>query len=119
MRYKILMLIVVDILSLGGADTVPLSFFTLMISDGLTFFRVQTVSSVQSFFLAMALYPEVQKRAQAELDRVVGPKGLPEFSDRDDLPYINALVKETMRWHLVTPLGRSFLFTLFNLLIHA
>ncbi|KAF4621589.1 hypothetical protein D9613_012598 [Agrocybe pediades] len=64
-----------------------------------------TVSSVQSFFLAMALYPEVQKKAQAELDRVVGPNRLPDFSDRRDLPYINAMVKETGRWNLVVPLA--------------
>ncbi|KAF9548281.1 cytochrome P450 [Agrocybe pediades] len=58
-----------------------------------------------SFFLAMALYPEVQKKAQAELDRVVGPNRLPDFSDRRDLPYINAMVKETGRWNLVVPLA--------------
>ncbi|KAF4621608.1 hypothetical protein D9613_012620 [Agrocybe pediades] len=64
-----------------------------------------TVSSVQTFFLAMALYPEVQKKAQAELDRVIGPNRLPEFGDREALPYINALVKETSRWNLVIPLA--------------
>ncbi|KAF9548289.1 cytochrome P450 [Agrocybe pediades] len=64
-----------------------------------------TVSSVQSFFLAMALYPEIQKKAQAELDRVVGPHRLPDFSDRPEMPYINALVKETSRWNLVLPLA--------------
>ncbi|KDR79209.1 hypothetical protein GALMADRAFT_137092 [Galerina marginata CBS 339.88] len=64
-----------------------------------------TVSAVQTFFLAMALYPEVQTRAQAELDTVVGRSRLPDFTDRNALPYINALVKETMRWNLVTPLA--------------
>lgn len=51
----------------------------------------------------MALYPDVRKRAQSELDAVVGSQRLPEFSDRPSLPYINALVKETLRWHLVSP----------------
>ncbi|KAJ3510929.1 hypothetical protein NLJ89_g4394 [Agrocybe chaxingu] len=64
-----------------------------------------TVSAVQSFFLAMAMYPEVQKKAQAEIDQVIGSSRLPEFSDRPSLPYINALVKESMRWQLVTPLA--------------
>ncbi|TFK66639.1 cytochrome P450 [Pluteus cervinus] len=64
-----------------------------------------TVSSAQTFFLAMALYPEVQKQAQAEIDAVVGNQRLPDFSDRDSLPYINAIVKETMRWQNVTPLS--------------
>ena len=53
----------------------------------------------------MALYPEVQKRAQKELDRVIGHGRLPEFSDRDSLPYIDAVVKELLRWHPVIPSG--------------
>ena len=56
----------------------------------------------------MALHPEVQKKAQAEIDTVVGPNRLPDFHDRPSLPYINAIVKETSRWNLVAPLGRRF-----------
>ena len=56
----------------------------------------------------MALYPEVQKKAQAEIDAVVGPNRLPDFHDRPSLPYINALVKESSRWNLVLPLGKPF-----------
>ena len=52
----------------------------------------------------MALYPEVQKKAQAEIDAVVGPTRLPDFDDRPFLPYINAIVKESTRWHLALPL---------------
>jgi len=66
---------------------------------------MQTVSAVQSFFLAMALYPEVQKKAQTEINTVIGNNQLPDFSDRDALPYTNAIVKEAMRWQPVTPLG--------------
>ena len=58
----------------------------------------------------MALYPEVQKKAQAEIDAVVGPDRLPDFQDRSSLPYINAVVKESMRWHSVAPLGGLFFF---------
>jgi hypothetical protein len=57
----------------------------------------------------MALYPEVQKKAQAEIDAVVGPNRLPDFHDRPSLPYINAVVKETSRWNLVGPLGGPFI----------
>ena len=64
---------------------------------------------MQSLFLAMALYPEVQKKAQAEIDIVVGPHRLPDFEDRPFLPYINAIVKESMRWNLVLPLCASLL----------
>ena len=54
----------------------------------------------------MALYPDVQKKVQAEIDAVVGPNRLPDFHDRPSLPYINAVVKESSRWNLVLPLGR-------------
>ena len=56
----------------------------------------------------MALYPEVQKKAQAEIDAVVGSNRLPDFNDRPSLPYINAVVKESSRWNLAVPLGRPF-----------
>jgi cytochrome P450 len=59
--------------------------------------------------MAMALYPEVQKKAQAELDQVLGGR-LPEFNDRPNLPYINAILKECIRWQPAAPLGTySFL----------
>jgi cytochrome P450 len=64
---------------------------------------------VQTLFLAMALYPEVQKKAQAEIDAVVGPDRLPDFHDRPSLPYINAIVKESSRWNLVAPLSMPLL----------
>lgn len=53
----------------------------------------------------MVCYPEVQRKAQAELASVVGRDRLPDFEIRDQLPYINAIIKETMRWQPVTPLG--------------
>ena len=56
----------------------------------------------------MALYPEVQRNAQVEIDAVVGPNRLPDFHDRPFLPYINAVLKESSRWNLVTPFGRPF-----------
>ena len=52
----------------------------------------------------MVLYPDVQKKAQEELDKVINNR-LPEFNDRPNLPYINAMVKESLRWQPVTPLG--------------
>lgn len=53
----------------------------------------------------MAMYPGVQKKAQDELDRVVGRTRLPDFSDRESLPYINAVVRELTRWNSVAPLA--------------
>jgi cytochrome P450 len=58
----------------------------------------------------MSLYPDVQSRAQAEIDAVlgVGPTGLerlPTLADRDRMPYVDAFVKEVLRWHPAVPLG--------------
>jgi cytochrome P450 len=64
-----------------------------------------TVSSLSSLFLALVLYPDVQKRAQAELDTVIARERLPTFGDRPRLPYIDALCRELLRWQMVTPLG--------------
>ncbi|PBK60866.1 cytochrome P450 [Armillaria solidipes] len=64
-----------------------------------------TVASVYAFFKAMLLYPEVQAKAQAEIDAVIGDDRLPRFDDRERLPYINALVLEVTRWHTVAPTG--------------
>ncbi|KAJ8495804.1 hypothetical protein ONZ45_g12698 [Pleurotus djamor] len=56
-------------------------------------------------YAAMLLYPEVQAKAQEEVDRVIGDARLPEFSDRESLPYLNAVVREVLRWNPVAPLG--------------
>lgn len=53
----------------------------------------------------MSLYPDVQRKAQEELDRVVGPNRLPEFSDYDDLIYIQAIILESIRWMPALPLA--------------
>jgi cytochrome P450 len=55
----------------------------------------------------MVLYPDIQKKAQQELDSVIGRGRLPEFTDRPSLPYIDSIVKETIRWNPVAPLGSS------------
>ncbi|KAK5994753.1 Cytochrome P450 monooxygenase CLM2 [Cladobotryum mycophilum] len=65
-----------------------------------------TVSSLSSFILAMILFPEVQRKAQEEIDRVVGDR-LPKFEDQSKLPYIQAILKETARWFPVTPIPTS------------
>ncbi|KAF7366405.1 O-methylsterigmatocystin oxidoreductase [Mycena sanguinolenta] len=54
-----------------------------------------------AFFLIMLLFPDARDKAQAELDSVVGTHRLPTFADRENLPYIEALMKELIRWHPV------------------
>ncbi|KAG2089751.1 cytochrome P450 [Suillus discolor] len=62
-------------------------------------------STLMAFTLAMVLYPDVQKRAQAEIDSVIGRDRLPMFEDRASLPYIDAILRETFRWAPAVPLG--------------
>ena len=66
---------------------------------------LQTVHALEAFLVAMALFPRVQKKAQAELDQVVGPDRLPTFEDIRQIPYIEAVILETLRWVPVTPIG--------------
>lgn len=61
--------------------------------------------TILDFLLAMTLYPEVQARAHAEIDRVIGNR-LPTAADRDSLPYLNAVISETLRWHQAAPTGQ-------------
>ncbi|KAF4951326.1 hypothetical protein FGADI_7524 [Fusarium gaditjirri] len=63
-----------------------------------------TVSAITTFFLAMTLFPQAQKKAQCEVDAILGKYRLPKLSDRQSLPYVNALVKEVLRWHPVGPM---------------
>jgi cytochrome P450 len=51
--------------------------------------------------MAMVLYPDVQKKIQEELDEVVGQSRMPNFSDFEHLPYLQATVREALRWHPV------------------
>ena len=62
-------------------------------------------STLQTTFLAMSLYPDVLRKAQAELDAVVGASRLPDWDDKDELPYVNAIIKESLRWQNVIPLS--------------
>jgi len=64
-----------------------------------------TASTLVIFVLAMMLYPEVQERAWREIEAVVGTERLPNYEDRSSLPYVEAVLRETLRWHPVFPLG--------------
>ncbi|KAG9098442.1 hypothetical protein FRC07_010644 [Ceratobasidium sp. 392] len=64
-----------------------------------------TVAAISSFFLQTAHRPEIQAAAHEEIDRVIGSDRLPTYSDRDSLPYIEALYKEVLRWNPVAPFG--------------
>ncbi|KAF9227072.1 cytochrome P450 [Gyrodon lividus] len=80
-------------------DTIKWASFSVYLGGSDT-----NVSSIYAFFLAMTMYPDVLKKAQAEVDAVVGSERLPTFEDHDSLPYINAICKEVLRWNVVAPL---------------
>ncbi|KAJ7867164.1 cytochrome P450, partial [Mycena leptocephala] len=52
-------------------------------------------------FLAMALYPDVQATAQAEIAKVLTKGRIPQLSDCASLPYVECF----MRWNPIGPLG--------------
>ncbi|KAJ1302232.1 hypothetical protein OPQ81_001053 [Rhizoctonia solani] len=64
-----------------------------------------TMHIIIVLFFMLALYPEVAQQAQSEIDSVVGRGRLPDFTDRDSLPYMEALLQEIMRVSPPTPLG--------------
>ncbi|KAI0724642.1 cytochrome P450 [Fomitopsis betulina] len=64
-----------------------------------------TKASYLTFIMAMVIYPNVYKKAQEEVDRVIGRDRLPTHEDRENLPYIECILKEVYRWHPPIPLG--------------
>ncbi|EXJ75912.1 uncharacterized protein A1O5_00420 [Cladophialophora psammophila CBS 110553] len=64
-----------------------------------------TSSTLHSFVLAMIKYPEVLRKAQKELDEVCGPSKSPGSQDIRNLPYMQAVMTETLRWRPVAPGG--------------
>jgi len=53
----------------------------------------------------MVLFPDVQNKAQDELDRIIGGNRLPSFAEKSSLPYISCIVSECLRWNPVAPIG--------------
>ena len=57
-----------------------------------------------SFIRAAMNDPSIQRKAQEEIDRVVGNDRLPTFEDRNAMPYVTGIVWESLRWNPVAPL---------------
>lgn len=68
-------------------------------------FNLQMIAAMQFFFLGVLSNPEVLKKAQAEVDRVLPAGTLPDIADEASLPYVTAIVRECFRWKVVTPFG--------------
>jgi cytochrome P450 len=65
----------------------------------------QSANVLIKFVAAMVLNPEVQAKAQREIDDVLGPLKLPKVEDEERLSYVHNLILETLRWHPVVPTG--------------
>lgn len=59
----------------------------------------------------MTKYPEVQIKAQKELDTVLGKGQLPTFEDLHSLPYLTATIKECLRWEVIVPFAVPHMLT--------
>ncbi|GAB1299655.1 Cytochrome P450 [Apodemus speciosus] len=68
--------------------------------------RMVTTSTTLSWaLLLMILHPDVQRRAQQEIDEVIGQVRCPEMADQARLPYTNAVIHEVQRFGDILPLG--------------
>lgn len=57
-----------------------------------------TANQILTIILALAKNPKIQEKARKEIDAVCGTKLAPLFSDFENLPYINCIIKEGLRW---------------------
>lgn len=64
-------------------------------------------ATLQSAVLVLACYPEAQKKAQEEIDRVVGSDRAPEWDDIPNLPYTQAVIQEVKRFYFKIVLHRK------------
>jgi len=64
-----------------------------------------TATTINNWILAMALFPEAQKKAQKEIDQVIGMDRFPCWEDEANLPFVRAMIKETLRWRPVNKFG--------------
>ncbi|KAK7052035.1 putative cytochrome P450 [Favolaschia claudopus] len=63
-----------------------------------------TASYLQSLILALVAYPDAQRKAQEEIDRVIGSHRMPTLNDLEEMPYIRAMILENHRWRPVAPM---------------
>uniref|UniRef100_A0A8H8CKD5 Cytochrome P450 n=1 Tax=Psilocybe cubensis TaxID=181762 RepID=A0A8H8CKD5_PSICU len=64
-----------------------------------------TASLTYTFVYLMTVHPSIQRKAQEEIDRVVGSSRLPALADRKALPYVEAVYREVLRLYPPLPLG--------------
>ena len=90
---------------LGGSETVS-SPSKPSSSVCLSGHAAQVAAVMHTFFLAMLLYPDIQARARHELEAALGAYHLPSFEDFGSVPYIDALIRELLRWQPIIRLSK-------------
>ena len=68
----------------------------------------KSYSVLMTIFLMMVVNPAVQEKAQAQIDAVVGNHRLPTMNDRPLLPFLDAIIRETLRYSPIVPLCEQF-----------
>uniref|UniRef100_A0ACD5ZL88 Uncharacterized protein n=1 Tax=Avena sativa TaxID=4498 RepID=A0ACD5ZL88_AVESA len=87
-----------------GKDDVDRDFIRSFLTD-IFLAAIDTVSSTVEWAMAELIQdPLIMKKLQQELKNALGSKTYVEYSDIDQLPYLQAVVKETLRMHAVVPL---------------
>jgi hypothetical protein len=81
---------------IAATDTVGILTSACLLGTELSI--VQTGSTLTTFLFCMVKHPEVFKKAQEEIDRVIGNDRLVDYDDNESLPYFSAVLKEVLRW---------------------
>jgi hypothetical protein len=87
---------VLKLLVTAASDTVCPVHFLISECSNCPFYQI--VSAIGIFLYLIAKNPHVQRKAQEEIDRVIGKGRLPDLTDRPDLPYIEAIYRELLRY---------------------
>ena len=66
-----------------------------------------------TFIYMMIRHPEVAKKAQVEIDEIIGNDRLPTLQDRADLPYTDCILKEVLRYDSSGLCTNAFLMCMF------
>jgi cytochrome P450 len=96
-----------NLLDQWGKDNMPMSQhgFNNMVGELVEGAADTTAAQLLTLVMAFAKFPRVQVQARKEIDAVCGVERSPQWSDFKSLPYINAIVKEGMRWRPVAVTG--------------
>lgn len=92
------MTILTSAFMIGGVETVSKLWYIPCLNAEFECGIFKTASVMQWFSALIPAYPEIQKKAQDELDRVVGRDRLPTIEDEKNLPYCHVSIIKYIYW---------------------